>query len=273
MGHVEAVQPGAQCRVVERAPARLAGTASTPAHARDHPGEVLRSPVTGAGGAPRRGRARAPRGTGAGRGPSRRRARRRCSAHPRATLPATVWGSVHSPGASIQSSTTAHTMSVAPKITRTSPASSAPETIWSHRASTVPPPPRHAVGSPPPFRPPLPCSRRRAAGSRSPPARPAPSASHWVPVRSEPRHMAVPVSMAGTRPNGVVGHGLGRPVAARPGDLVRRPRARIPRRRAWPRPCPPGTPPAPGGGREGRPPAIAVEKARGPRARPARPRR
>ncbi len=48
---------------------------------------------------------------------------------PTRTLPATVWGSVHSPGASTQSSTTAHTMSVAPKITRTSPAWVAPETI------------------------------------------------------------------------------------------------------------------------------------------------
>ena len=44
-----------------------------------------------------------------------------------------------SPGATIHSSHTAQQMSVAPKITRTSPGSVAPATIWSHSASMVPP--------------------------------------------------------------------------------------------------------------------------------------
>ena len=43
-----------------------------------------------------------------------------------------------SPGATIHSSHTAQQMRVAPKITRTSPGSVAPDTIWSHRASMVP---------------------------------------------------------------------------------------------------------------------------------------
>ena len=43
-----------------------------------------------------------------------------------------------SPGATSHSSQTAQTMSVAPKMTSTSPGSVAPATIWSHSASMVP---------------------------------------------------------------------------------------------------------------------------------------
>ena len=50
-----------------------------------------------------------------------------------------MWGIVQSPGTSTQSSVTIHTMRVAPMRTRTSPTWEAPATIWSQRASTVPP--------------------------------------------------------------------------------------------------------------------------------------
>ena len=45
-----------------------------------------------------------------------------------------------------------------------------------------------------------------------------------VAARIDPMHMAMPVSMAGTPPEGVVGHGLRRPVAPGAGELPHRPR-------------------------------------------------
>jgi hypothetical protein len=56
--------------------------------------------------------------------------------------PGVVWGTVHSPGRSIQSGTTSQQMSVAPHRISTSPGSSAPATTWAASASTEPGPTR-----------------------------------------------------------------------------------------------------------------------------------
>ena len=52
--------------------------------------------------------------------------------------PGAVWGTVQTPSSSRHSGTTAQTMSVAPRMTSTSPTWSAPATICSPRASMVP---------------------------------------------------------------------------------------------------------------------------------------
>ncbi len=117
---------------------------------------------------------------------------------PMSTLPGAVWGSVHRPGASIHSSTTAHTMRVAPQMTSTSPVSVAPDTIWSHRASTVPPASTASLPVTVPAGDPM--GTTTGSWSSATPTAFSTSASHPAPRRSDPMHRPAPVSMAGTPP-------------------------------------------------------------------------
>ena len=59
---------------------------------------------------------------------------------PISVLPGVVWGTVQTPSTSTHSGVTAHTMAVAPRMTSTSPSSTAPDTSCSPNASMVPGP-------------------------------------------------------------------------------------------------------------------------------------
>ena len=115
---------------------------------------------------------------------------------PTRTLPATVWGTVHKPGTSIHSSTTAQTISVAPQMTSTSPVLSAPETIWSHMASTVPPARAASVPVTVPARAPM--FTIRGIWAALAPMLASLATSHCPALSSEADIMATPESMAAT---------------------------------------------------------------------------
>ncbi len=106
-----------------------------------------------------------------------------------------VCGSVHSPGTSTQSCTTAHVIRVVPQMTSTSPTSSAPATICSPMASMVPPP----TAAPPSVRPQalLPGNSSGSWSARAP-ASATTASSHPVKSNSGSIVMATTVSMAAT---------------------------------------------------------------------------
>ena len=98
-------------------------------------------------------------------GPARGTGRRRCWDRRPASCPAAVCGIVQRPGTSSHSSVTTQVMSVVPQMTSTSPASSAPATSCSAKASIVPPP-----------------SERRRRQPSAPPGRLSPGTIRGQPV-------------------------------------------------------------------------------------------
>jgi hypothetical protein len=95
-------------------------------------------------------------------------------------LPGTMWGVDQRPGTSVHSSTTAHTIRVAPRMTSTSPSPSAPETICSPMASTALEP-RTASPTLPTA---TPLASTRGSRSTLTPHSPATASSHRSPSNS-----------------------------------------------------------------------------------------